>query len=445
MPTKAPVAAADCPSLEVGGSVYYKIARDLLDDGQFGPAYVLTAFNYDRAYNFGVELKATFKYGNFSADANWAWARPARDQGRVQPVPVRPGRAGLHRRTIGSTPTTSRLYTGSAGSPTAGPTPMLVDGTTASATLIFGSGLRTPGWVVCPNSDHLPSYSQVNIGVSHDFAHGAWNKPITVRFDVVNLFDKIYEIRDGTGIGVFAPQFGPRRGYYFGISQKLGSPEKTAGSCPASTPRPQPRPRSPTIGTAPMSAPISAARSAPESTCSRPIGWGATNPSGALGGLQFGYNYLAAPNWLVGIEGELGWTSAQGKANFVDPAGTASLSITSDHNWYDTLSRQGRLCHGTADALRQGRRRVDECRLPHGGEQRARRRHLANTTRSGWTAGGGLEYMLGSHWSAKLEYDHLAFGSKTLSFVNPFGNSVTVESSINQVKAGVNYHLEGLL
>jgi hypothetical protein len=42
-----------------------------------------------------------------------------------------------------------------------------------------------------------------------------------VRFDVVNVFDKIYAIRDGHGIGVFAPQFGARRGYYVGLSQKL--------------------------------------------------------------------------------------------------------------------------------------------------------------------------------------------------------------------------------
>jgi outer membrane receptor protein involved in Fe transport len=34
------------------------------------------------------------------------------------------------------------------------------------------------------------------------------------RFDVVNLFDKIYELRDGRGIGVGAPQFGQRRGFY---------------------------------------------------------------------------------------------------------------------------------------------------------------------------------------------------------------------------------------
>ena len=40
-------------------------------------------------------------------------------------------------------------------------------------------------------------------------------------FDIVNLFDQVYELRDGTGIGVFAPQFGARRGFYAGISQKL--------------------------------------------------------------------------------------------------------------------------------------------------------------------------------------------------------------------------------
>ena len=46
-------------------------------------------------------------------------------------------------------------------------------------------------------------------------------KPVTLRFAVVNLFDKIYELRNGTGIRVFAPQFGARRGFYAGISQKL--------------------------------------------------------------------------------------------------------------------------------------------------------------------------------------------------------------------------------
>jgi opacity protein-like surface antigen len=53
--------------------------------------------------------------------------------------------------------------------------------------------------------------------------------------------------------------------------------------------------------------------------------------------------------------------------------------------------------------------------------------------------------MLGSRWSAKAEFDHLDFGSKTLSFVNPFGNSVTFQTAVNEVKAGVNYHFDGLV
>jgi len=82
--------------------------------------------------------------------------------------------------------------------------------------MIYGSGMRR-GFA---NTEHVPAYTQVNLGVSREFAvPGA--KPITLRFDIVNLFDTIYEIRDGTGIGVFAPQFGPRRGFFVGLSQKL--------------------------------------------------------------------------------------------------------------------------------------------------------------------------------------------------------------------------------
>jgi outer membrane receptor protein involved in Fe transport len=44
---------------------------------------------------------------------------------------------------------------------------------------------------------------------------------MTVRLDVINLFDDIYQIRSGSGIGVFAPQYGPRRGFYLGLSKKL--------------------------------------------------------------------------------------------------------------------------------------------------------------------------------------------------------------------------------
>jgi len=66
----------------------------------------------------------------------------------------------------------------------------------------------------------VPGYVQVNLGISRAF--NLWDsKGLTARFDVINLFDEKYEIRDGTGVGVGAPQFGPRRGFFVGLSKAL--------------------------------------------------------------------------------------------------------------------------------------------------------------------------------------------------------------------------------
>ena len=46
-------------------------------------------------------------------------------------------------------------------------------------------------------------------------------KGLTARVDVISLFDEKHEIRDGTGIGVGAPQFGARHGAFIGLSQAL--------------------------------------------------------------------------------------------------------------------------------------------------------------------------------------------------------------------------------
>ena len=42
-----------------------------------------------------------------------------------------------------------------------------------------------------------------------------------LRFDVINLFDEIYRIRSGSGLGVFAPPFGPRRTFLAGLTQRF--------------------------------------------------------------------------------------------------------------------------------------------------------------------------------------------------------------------------------
>jgi hypothetical protein len=66
----------------------------------------------------------------------------------------------------------------------------------------------------------LPYYTQVNLGVTRDLElHGSGDR--TARFDIVNVFDEVYEIRNGTGVGVGAPQFGLRRGFFLGLARGL--------------------------------------------------------------------------------------------------------------------------------------------------------------------------------------------------------------------------------
>jgi outer membrane receptor protein involved in Fe transport len=89
-------------------------------------------------------------------------------------------------------------------------------GTRISADMIYGSGLRAGDF----NIDHVPAYGQMNLGLAREIPV-IGEKPITVRLDILNVFDSTYFIRNGSGIGVFAPQFSPRRGYFVGISQKL--------------------------------------------------------------------------------------------------------------------------------------------------------------------------------------------------------------------------------
>jgi outer membrane receptor protein involved in Fe transport len=198
------------PGLEVGVDGYYKIARDLLDDGQFGAAYVLNGFNYERGENIGLELKSTYNNGNFRAWGNVAWAKQiATNIVSNQFLFGADEIAYIATHYIYTDH--AQVLTASAGAS------YLWNGTRFSASMIYGSGLRS-GFA---NTDHLPSYTQVNIGLSREFLFPGWTKPTTLRFDVVNLFDKTYEIRDGSGIGVFAPQFGPRRGFFVGISQKI--------------------------------------------------------------------------------------------------------------------------------------------------------------------------------------------------------------------------------
>ncbi len=197
------------PGLQVGIDAYYKIAKDLLDDGTFGPGLVLNAFNYEKAINYGVELSASYTAGNFKAYGNLAWARQlATNIVSNQYLFGADELAYIATHYVATDH--AQIWTGSAGAS------YLWNGTRYSADLIYGSGLRSGDF----NADHVPAYTQVNLGVSRQFALPDGGK-FTARLDVVNVFDSVYLIRDGSGIGVFAPQYGPRRGFFVGLSKEF--------------------------------------------------------------------------------------------------------------------------------------------------------------------------------------------------------------------------------
>jgi outer membrane receptor protein involved in Fe transport len=203
------------PGLDMGIDAYYKTARDMIDDGQFGQAVVLTQFNWARGYSEGAEYKLKYHEGNFNAYANFAYNITRAIDAESNQYVIDAATYAYLLNNYHYTDDMQRM-TGSAG------VSYRFFDTTVSADMIYGSGLRAgdlPNFV--PNSLHTTQYAVFNTGIAHDFHWTPDAKPLTVRFDVVNLFDQIYELRNGTGIGVFAPQFGARRGYYMGVSQKL--------------------------------------------------------------------------------------------------------------------------------------------------------------------------------------------------------------------------------
>jgi outer membrane receptor protein involved in Fe transport len=228
----------DCSSLELGVDAYYKVATDLIDNGNFGQALVLSAFNYARGWNEGIEFHAKYNSGNFQAYGNVSVAQqraidPVTNQylfDNTTPLADLGGLTALqYAQTHFIYTDHNQFVTASAGAiyqfcgriATAaeafGDNGFSPCGIKLSADAIYGSGLRNGD----DNITTLPAYTQVNVGIKREFLLPNDPLPMTVRFDVVNLFDTIYELRDGTGIGVFAPQYGPRRGFFLGVSKKI--------------------------------------------------------------------------------------------------------------------------------------------------------------------------------------------------------------------------------
>ena len=193
--------------ITIGVDGFYRKVRNLQDEGQFGNALIYSAFNFDEGRIRGAELSASYKKSNLSLYANAAVSKAEGRNivsGQFNFDPDELAYIANHLVHLDH----DQKFTASAGAS------VLWGATRWGADLLYGSGLRR-GFA---NTEHLPSYTQVNMSASQTFNVESLGK-LEARLAVINIFDRSYRLRDGSGIGVGASQFGPRRGFYLGATK----------------------------------------------------------------------------------------------------------------------------------------------------------------------------------------------------------------------------------
>lgn len=199
------------PALQINVDGFYKDAHQLVDLGQFGDAIILSPYNYREGRVEGAELSSIYKEGGFSAFANFSWVKTLAhgiDSQQFEFDPDELAFINTHNIKLDH----ESEYTVSAGaSYTWKDNKVYVD-------FLYGSGLRA-GFA---NQQQEPQYYPVNVGYEHIFHPSELaGHPVKFRVDVVNVFDQSYQLRNGTGLGVNAPQFGERRAFFAGLTYEF--------------------------------------------------------------------------------------------------------------------------------------------------------------------------------------------------------------------------------
>jgi outer membrane immunogenic protein len=167
-------------------------------------------------------------------------------------------------------------------------------------------------------------------------------------------------------------------------------------------------------------------------------GWGETDwtaggiripfdTDGVIGGLTLGRNWQAAGSrWVFGIEGDISAADIKGRV-FLPCSGAG---CTSTVEWLSTL--RGRVGYAQGTWLFYGTGGV-----AFGGVNYFAPAAPVDTTRTevGWTAGLGIEAMLGRNWSWKVEYLFVDLGRSDPFFLAVFTDS----HEIHIARLGVNY------
>ncbi|MEY4501498.1 MAG: hypothetical protein RIS52_1388 [Pseudomonadota bacterium] len=205
--------------LTLGIDFYYKIKRNLLDEEHFGSTLIQSPFNYAKASVWGVEFSANYEHGPVEAYVNVARGQEkAREIASNQYFFDATELAYIQNNSIYTDH--SQKWTLSGGGALRLATAL--GQVTPSFDFIYGDGLRAgdPNGII-PNGGKQKPYLQANLGIGLVIGGDKEDKNLSLRVDVVNLFDTLYLIHDGSGVGAGQPEYGPRRALFFGVKKSF--------------------------------------------------------------------------------------------------------------------------------------------------------------------------------------------------------------------------------
>ena len=168
---------------------------------------------------------------------------------------------------------------------------------------------------------------------------------------------------------------------------------------------------------------------------------GAGNLEGGFVGGTLGYNFAPmGSSWLIGIEVDGAWADINRSATGVTAFG--ALTVTDSIDAIGSVT--GRLGWTFGPGLiyaKGGWAWADQSLSatlvgPLGGVVTASQSNF----HSGWTVGGGLEYLFAPNWSGKIEYMYADLGSTTFGSGVLVPGGVGVGHTLHTIKGGINYH-----
>lgn len=197
-------------ALTMTADAYYKKIHNMLDEGQFGQALILSPFNYERGYAKGLELSAVYSQKDWGGFLNFTTQKAEGSNitsGQSLFGPDELAYISNHYIHVDHDQTVT----------VSGGAHYHWGESQISGDVLYGSGLRMTPDDGAPNSGHLPHYTTVNLALTHTWKATPVGS-VEGRLALINAFDKVYLLRDGSGVGVGAPQYGERRSVYAGIS-----------------------------------------------------------------------------------------------------------------------------------------------------------------------------------------------------------------------------------